>query len=122
VELFIKCIFGLETELNFTQAEKFFIQWPLKTTDRYHDEQEFVYMYSLLNTDSLFWSSLFKLSNLSTNLRLPLNLLPLFLKSKIESGHSFLSPRVDNTNCLNLSKSGILDLNLRERIQNYFHF
>ena len=102
-ELLVKCIFGYQTELNLTHSEKLHIQWPLKLINKYNQEHEYNYTYRFLNTDSLFWSILFKLPNLSVNFKLPLQLLPIFIKNRIESGQSVLTPRLDTLNCLNLS-------------------
>ena len=62
-ELIVNSIFGFETGLNLTQNEQFSLQWPLKVINKYNSI-EYNSMYYFLSTDSLFWSILFKLSNL----------------------------------------------------------
>jgi hypothetical protein len=101
--LIVNCIFGLESGLNLNLAEKQSLQWPLRTVTRADLRYEFEYIYEFLSTDSLFWSVMFRLTNLHINFKLPLNLLPNFIRFRIENNLSVLASRLDSMNFLNLS-------------------
>ena len=101
-ELIVNSIFGLETGLNLSQNDKCLLQWPLKTINKYNTV-EYNSIYRFLSTDSLFWSILFKLSNLQVNFKYSINHLPSYISHRIENGLSMLASRADTVSYLNLS-------------------
>lgn len=103
-ELIVNSIFGLDTGINLTQNERNMIQWPLKLINKYTYQIEYNSIYKFLSTGSLFWSIIFKLSNLEINFKYSINLMPTYIKYRIESGLSPLATRLDSMNYLNLSK------------------
>jgi hypothetical protein len=102
-ELIVNSLFGFDTGLNLTQNDRNLLIWPLKTINRYN-KNEYNSTYRFLSTDSIFWATLFKLSNLQVNFKFPINFLPNYIRYRIENELSILAQRVDTMGHLNLSK------------------
>ncbi|CAF0889215.1 unnamed protein product [Brachionus calyciflorus] len=95
--------------LNLTNAPTSTLQnlyqtnWPLKLVNRSQYGIDYDFIFNFLNTNSIFWLSLFKLDEIGAVFRLPSSAFPLIIQNRIDSLSSYLSSKLDSQNILSLS-------------------
>lgn len=112
-EIIVNCLFSSSAKINYiynnlpdtnysSDIEKK-INWPLKLVNRSQYCLEYDCIFNFLNSNSLFWYTIFKLDHTGATFSIECNSLPTNLKYRVENGLSLLSVKADAFNVLNLS-------------------
>ncbi len=108
--MIVNCLFSDTAKINYICNELGYssnmehrISWPLKLVNRSQYNLEYDCIFKFLNSNSLFWLTIFRLDSMSFTFSLETSSLPPNLKYRIENGLSYLSSKVDAFNVLNLT-------------------